>query len=138
MIQFPSSTKEHPLFIDLTTHRRRAQTWLTRPLTVSFGAGVLTITEKRGNKYVCVGYYAKPIKTDFGQGFELTKFQVDGGEVYQVLLDGQDSRCTCIGFEAHSHCKHICSLQAVQDQPEPDKPNDDPFRRDPFHRLPAA
>jgi hypothetical protein len=120
------------LFLDLTTRRRRAQTWLTRPLSVSFGGGILTITEKCGNKHVCVGYYAKPIKTDFGVGYELTKFQVDGSEVYHVLLDGPESRCTCIGFEAHGYCKHVAALQSVQEQ-EPDQPND-PFR----DRRPAA
>jgi hypothetical protein len=126
------------LFIDLTTHRRRAKTWLTRPLSVSFGGGVLTITEKCGNKQVCVGYYVKPLKTDFGVGFELTKFQVDGGEVYLVLLDGQESRCTCIGHQAHGYCKHVAALASVQG-PGPEKPPDeDPFRKNAFHRLPAA
>jgi hypothetical protein len=80
-----------------------------------YGNGAtLVITENVGRKLVTTGYYAEPLKTDFGVGFRLTKFQVDGGDVYDVCLDGERSICTCLGFESHGRpCKHIAAARVL-------------------------
>ena len=55
-------------------------------------------------------YAVESIPSDFGRGFVLTK---EDGSSYCVNLSGPDSRCDCLGFEKHGHCKHAESLLAL-------------------------
>ncbi len=35
--------------------------------------------------------------------------------VYDTLIDGDSSICTCIGFEQYGYCRHVESLTALID-----------------------
>ena len=61
-----------------------------------------------------VSYWITPIKADFGVGLKLEKFQAQGGEVYDVNLDGPRSSCECKGFMRWGHCKHLSACKALQ------------------------
>jgi hypothetical protein len=55
----------------------------------------------------------------FGQrAFTLKKVgtNADPGEEYDILLDGADRSCTCLGFARWSRCKHVAGLQALSDR----------------------
>lgn len=91
------------------------------------GQGRLTITA--GNATVV--YRLTEIGSDIGgRGFQLSKAQADGGDVYHVLIaDEVATSCDCCGWLAHSRCKHVDALQAVLDSgelppldPEPEPP----------------
>jgi hypothetical protein len=69
-------------------------------------------------------YRVESIPCDFGRAaFRLHKADKGDGEpaVYDVLLDGADSRCDCRGFERHGMCKdgkgcrHVAGLTAALD-----------------------
>jgi hypothetical protein len=71
------------------------------------GRLVLTITEWFVRTARATSYHLRPLATDFGTAFELTKFSSAGGEVYHVHPDHQlGDSCDCKGFVAHRHCKH--------------------------------
>jgi len=86
--------------------------------------GLLTITETRGRKTTTTDYWIDQLPSDFGTAYRLTKFHDQGGEAYDVLLDGQQCTCECLGFTRWHHCKHVEGLQALVaagqlDGPEP-------------------
>ncbi len=67
-------------------------------------------------------YRVLPLESQMGGiAFRLEKADKGNGEseVYDVLLDGQQSRCCCRGFEKHGMCKdgkgckHIAGLMAA-------------------------
>jgi hypothetical protein len=56
-------------------------------------------------------YWLTPLPSDFGRAFRLTKFLHQGGEQYDVLLDGDQSTCECLGhLRWQTPCKHISAL----------------------------
>ena len=68
----------------------------------------------RGRSY---GYWVDRIPSDFGIAYRLEKLQSQGSEVYHVLLYGEESSCTCPGFQwTGRECKHIacCRRRAVE------------------------
>src|SRR5262245_7219355 len=75
--------------------------------------GLLTITETRGSKATETDYWIDRLPSDFGTAYRLRKFQDQGGEQYDVLLDGRQSTCECLGHQRHGHCKHVEGLQAL-------------------------
>jgi len=60
-------------------------------------------------------YFATPLSSDWGTAFTLEKQDAQGtAERYDVLLDDQQSSCTCKGFCYHQKpCKHILGLRAL-------------------------
>jgi hypothetical protein len=93
-------------------------------------------------------YRVRPLESQMGGiAFRLEKADKGHGEteVYDVLLDGQQSRCCCRGFEKHGMCKdgkgckHIAGCQAavaagqLQAAPKPEaKPAMQPAPRQPW------
>src|SRR5262245_48262658 len=75
--------------------------------------GLLSLTETRGRKTTTTDYWIDWLPSDFGTAYRLRKFQDQGGESYDVLLDGRHSTCECLGFQRWGHCKHIEGLQAL-------------------------
>src|SRR5262245_7443555 len=75
--------------------------------------GLLTITEERGRKTTTTDYWIDRLPSDFGTAYRLRKFLDQGGESYDVLLDGRHSTCECLGFQRWHHCKHVEGLQAL-------------------------
>jgi hypothetical protein len=67
-------------------------------------------------------YLADRIPADWGEGYELAKFEADrrgdGDDVYHVLLNGEDGRdsCDCMGHERWGHCRHVEALKTLQAQ----------------------
>ncbi len=62
-------------------------------------------------------YFVERLETGWGQGFKLTK-AFDGSptserQVYDVMLAEDGSRCECLGFLKHGHCKHPDALRAA-------------------------
>jgi hypothetical protein len=47
---------------------------------------------------------------DWGRGWTLTK---EDGERYEINLAGESRSCSCMGFEAHDHCKHTDAVAAL-------------------------
>lgn len=76
-------------------------------LTHAADRSVLTLrVGKKTSRYVC-----GPILCQLGgKGVEVRK---SDGSSYHVRLDGTDSTCDCLGFEAHGRCKHVDSLLAL-------------------------
>jgi hypothetical protein len=81
-------------------------------------AVILWITTNR----VVTAYRVRPLESQMGGiAFRLEKADRGDGEteVYDVLLDGQESRCCCRGFEKYGMCKdgkgckHIAGLSAA-------------------------
>jgi hypothetical protein len=89
--------------------------WLYRhPGEALKGAVQMMITF--ANRSELYRYWIASIPSDFGTAHELEKINPDGtsGETYQVLVDSpQDCICSCKGFEAHSHCKHLDLCRVV-------------------------
>jgi hypothetical protein len=73
--------------------------------------GVLTISIDRAETL----YYVRKIPSDFGDGFELHKFAIFGGEQYHVHLSDEGHTCDCPGGTYHGHCKHADALAALRD-----------------------
>jgi hypothetical protein len=95
-----------------STRRKPARkvAWVLRP-DDEHASGVISITEGRQTDYYCV----EPIPCDMGgRAFRLLK-HVPGAEPYHVRIDNppQDFSCECVGFLAHSHCRHVDSLIAL-------------------------
>jgi hypothetical protein len=76
-------------------------------------------------------FYCRVIPADFGElAVELEKFisqqRGDDDAVYHVLVHGRESSCSCRGFVAHSHCRHMDSVRelyaAGQLKPAPKAP----------------
>lgn len=87
---------------------------VTRPN--SKGERILTLTETTGTKVKGASYYLTLIPSDFGTGYRLEKFAIDGGDVYEVNLSADGNTCCCLGHLRHGHktvCKHIASLTAL-------------------------
>jgi hypothetical protein len=66
-----------------------------------------------------IDYLTKVLDCQFGQrAFTLKKVGTNAGrgEEYDVLLDGANSTCTCLGFARWSRCKHIAGLQVLSDR----------------------
>jgi len=67
---------------------------------------------------ITTGYFLRVIPTDFGRGFELTKFDTedaaDGEKVYHVHLDAElGDSCTCKGFIHRDKCKHVDAVKTL-------------------------
>jgi hypothetical protein len=76
--------------------------------------GRLVLELKEGVRRVkVVRYHLSPLASDFGRCFEVAKFYCHGGTggAYQVCVDGTQSHCDCLGFQAHGHCRHCTSLR---------------------------
>ena len=59
-------------------------------------------------------YRLTPLFADFGgAAFHLDK-EGNGGESYDVMLDGKLSHCECAGFLRWTRCKHVEGLIALQ------------------------
>src|SRR4051812_7603138 len=80
--------------------------WLSRPAAGKIGTVEITVGKET------VHYWARPIPSDFGTAFELTKWT--DGVSYDVLLatDGRH-QCCCKGFCRWQHCKHVEGLAAL-------------------------
>jgi hypothetical protein len=66
-----------------------------------------------------IDYLTKVLDCQFGQrAFTLKKVGTNAGrgEEYDILLDGANSSCTCLGFARWSRCKHIAGLQVLSDR----------------------
>jgi len=47
-----------------------------------------------------------------GKSIDIQSYTVKGkGGQYQVIRNGQEYSCTCIGFKYHSKCKHINEIK---------------------------
>jgi hypothetical protein len=57
-------------------------------------------------------YNLAPIPSEFGRAFRLVKL-LGPHDRYDVLLDGERSRCECRGFLRWHHCKHVSALLAL-------------------------
>src|SRR4051794_36825056 len=76
---------------------------------------VLSILMDHGNKQELDHYHVERVPAEFGRAFRLTKFSCCGGEVYDVLLDGDRSSCECKGHLRWGHCKHVdCCRKLVE------------------------
>ena len=52
------------------------------------------------------------IKYLSGDSVDIQSYIVKGkGGQYQVIRNGQEFSCTCIGFKYHSKCKHITEIK---------------------------
>jgi ribose 5-phosphate isomerase len=52
------------------------------------------------------------IKFLSGDSVDIQSYIVKGkGGQYQVIRNGQEYSCTCIGFKYHSKCKHITEIK---------------------------
>jgi hypothetical protein len=71
--------------------------------------GVVRITVGTEAKH----YFLAPVPCDFGRGFQLEGFELEGGAKYAVCLDGEKTSCECKGFLKHGHCKHVEGLAAL-------------------------
>jgi hypothetical protein len=69
--------------------------------------GILSVTEWVRRKLVQTYYFAWPLPSEWGKAVRLEKFPADGGETYDVVLDGEQSSCECNGFLRWSHCKRV-------------------------------
>lgn len=59
-------------------------------------------------------YFLTLVPSDFGSGFRLEKFSIQGGEVYHVnLADDGKHTCECKGFLHRSTCRHVEGLLAL-------------------------
>jgi hypothetical protein len=75
------------------------------------GAYVLDIVQGK----VSCSYWLTALPADFGRAFRLQKFQHQGGECYDVLLDGEKSTCECMGhLRWQTWCKHIQALRQLE------------------------
>ena len=65
-------------------------------------------------------YWLRRIGSDFGDGFELTKFtpsvRGDGDEQYHVHLSNEGHTCECKGFLRWGRCKHVDALVCLREQ----------------------
>ena len=73
---------------------------------------------RAGAKAEQTHYILSEVPTDWGRGFLVRKFVVEGGEEYQVHLDAQmGDSCTCLGHLRWSHrgtvCRHVGALKAL-------------------------
>jgi hypothetical protein len=58
-------------------------------------------------------YFVDKVPSDFGDGVKLTKVS-DPEDAYHVHLSEEGHTCECLGFLAHSHCKHVSGLVALR------------------------
>jgi hypothetical protein len=74
------------------------------------GTGLFSVTERKKTQY----YTFWEIPCDIGgRGFAL--FRLDRGDVYHVRIGPvEDCSCECLGFLAHSHCRHIETLLQLE------------------------
>jgi hypothetical protein len=71
---------------------------------------IITITQGRKAD----DYIAQPIPSDWGTAFEVTKIFDPQQKVYQTLLDGARSSCTCLGHLHYGYCRHGEALTALR------------------------
>lgn len=79
------------------------------------GQTLLTIRQQQGKTETVDAYTVEPIVSEMG-GRALLLHKHDGTS-YSVLLDGNDSRCDCLGNARWGHrqpCKHIAAGLALQ------------------------
>src|SRR5262245_7373701 len=74
-------------------------------------AGMLVIEMTSGSKVESDGYHVTAMPSDWGRAFRLEKFEVCGGEAYDVMIDGDFGHCECMGHVRHRHCKHVDTLR---------------------------
>jgi hypothetical protein len=60
-------------------------------------------------------YKVSPLAIDRSIGKKAFRFAKQGGDgaIYDLHLDAFGLQCQCPGFEAHSHCKHMETIQAA-------------------------
>jgi hypothetical protein len=105
----------------ILTQKVRAGQVQDRPLYLNFRPGVpgiLSVTEWASKKLVQTHYFVWPLPSDWGKAVRLEKFAADGGETYDVLLDGEQSSCECHGFLRWGRCKHVAAAQSLQERGE--------------------
>jgi hypothetical protein len=77
------------------------------PLGPDARTGIVAITVgKLTNEYIL-----DRLPSDFGTAYRLSN--LDNLEIYDVLLDGKGSCCTCKGFCRWQSCKHVSGLHAL-------------------------
>ena len=95
---------------------------LVKPFDVDGKNAEMIVTITRGNrKPESFEYWIDRMDSDFGEAFLVEKVG-DGSqpnEEYHVLLDGQDSSCTCPGFvfakgKDGRRCKHLDGLTVLK------------------------
>lgn len=84
------------------------------------GQLVLAITEVSGARVrkTTRTHYRVEKNPNHPRAFRLAKltFSDEPGEVYDVLADGEDSTCDCLGFLQHGHrgpCRHIEAIECL-------------------------
>ena len=94
---------------------------LTRPIASLTGASLyehggllrLQLVTGHGNRTAAKWYAVERIPSDFGEAFRLTPTMGDtlaDGESYDVLLDGDNTSCSCAGHAFTGGCKHLSAL----------------------------
>src|SRR5262245_23079144 len=71
--------------------------------------GVVKIRVGKG----AADYLLQPLPSDYGTAYRLLK-EGDGGEQYDVLLDGEGGTCECKGFARWHRCKYRDGLLALR------------------------
>src|SRR5437016_1948553 len=97
----------------LSVRRPRVKPIRTATVTSANEGGGRVLTIRVGRKVS--DYYLKPIATDQGAAYELSKLQGDG-ETYHVGLSPEGNTCECLGHLQHGHrtvCKHVAALVAL-------------------------
>jgi|HubBroStandDraft_2_1064218.scaffolds.fasta_scaffold510287_2 hypothetical protein len=56
-------------------------------------------------------YVMTALPSDWGTAYRLVN--EESGEIYDVMLDGEDATCQCLGFLRHRFCKHCRALRAL-------------------------
>jgi len=63
-------------------------------------------------------YLVFPLRSDWGRAFRLEKQSGERMEGepdnYDVMLNGKESSCECMGFCRWGHCKHVDSLAELK------------------------
>jgi hypothetical protein len=61
-------------------------------------------------------YWVAPVPSDWGMAYHVDKdgCPFDGGHNHDVLIESeQDGSCSCQGFTAHGHCRHLDALRSL-------------------------
>lgn len=82
------------------------------------GLVMLCTTEVVGRQVKTTNYFLRRIDSDFGQGFELLKSILDGGERYcvNIATDPAQDTCECPGhlrWGFRTVCRHRAMLRAL-------------------------
>ncbi len=94
---------------------------LSRPVASLTGAALyenngfirLQLVTGTGRRAAAKWYGVERIPSDFGEAFRLSPTMGDtlaDGESYDVLLDGDNTSCSCAGHAFTGGCKHLSAL----------------------------